>query len=257
MRSGPIAPRPAEGMVRILCVGDSITNGGTRVGQADTYPGLLERMLRERGHTVEVFNASAGGWALENEAGWVAQHGIFAAHVVMLQVATHDLFQRMAGSHLVDLNPSFSSAPPPLALLGVWRRVVMPRLGLAADTRDPGFETGVYSLDDVRRGLGAIERVRAAAASAGARLLLVHVEQPDGLEPQDKLTLAGKSMLREWAASTGTLLVPTAEAIRAAGGRDLFADAVHPDARGNAVIARVVADALVPVMAADVTARPK
>ena len=248
MRSGPILPAPAPDTTRILCIGDSITNGGTRIRQADTYPSLLQESLRESGYAVEVLNASAGGWALENEAGWIADQGVFNSGIVVLQVATHDLFQRMSGSHLVDSNPSFPSTSPSLALLGFWRRVVMPRLGLGKDGRDPGLEASAYSVDDVRRGLAAIERMRTFAAENSAIFVMVHVPQPDGLEPQDELTNIAKAMLEEWATCTETPLIRTSDAIRAAGGRALFVDVVHPNARGNAVIAGEVASSLVPIL---------
>lgn len=250
MRSGPILPAPVPDTTRILCIGDSITNGGTRVRQSNTYPSLLQKSLREAGHSVEVLNASAGGWALENEAGWIADQGVFNSGMLVLQVATHDLFQRMSGSHLVDSNPSFPSTSPSLALIGFWRRVVMPRLGLGKDGRDPGFEAGAYSVDDVRRGLAAIERMRAFAAESGAIFVMVHVPQPDGLEPQDELTSIAKAMLEEWATCTETPLIYTSDAIRAAGGRALFVDVVHPNERGNAVIASKVASSLAPMLQA-------
>jgi lysophospholipase L1-like esterase len=232
---------PESGVLRILCLGDSITNGGTRVDQGSTYPSLLERRLRDAGLATEVLNASAGGWALENEAGWIRKHGSLNAQLVILQVATHDLFQRMAGGHIVDLNPSFPSRYPPLALVGFWRRVVLPRLGLGADTRDPAYESGVYSLEDVNRGLAAIESIRSVVAERGGRLVVMHVAQADGLEPVDLMTEQAKGMLTDWAKRSGTPFVSTADAMRKAGGTAMFVDVMHPNEAGNAILAREVA----------------
>src|SRR5262249_58482770 len=53
LRSEPMTPSPAAGVTRILCLGDSITNGGTSTDQSETYPYLLERYLRDRGVDTE------------------------------------------------------------------------------------------------------------------------------------------------------------------------------------------------------------
>lgn len=109
LRSEMIAPRPPPHTLRILCVGDSITFGSTATDQQLTYPYLLRQALsvRDRQQSFEVLNASAGGWALENEEGWLAENGVLGSHVVVLQVATHDLFQEKAGSDVVGRDPSF------------------------------------------------------------------------------------------------------------------------------------------------------
>src|SRR5262249_53708208 len=52
------APLPATGNeLRVLCLGDSITNGGTLTDQADTYPSRLERELSAEAAGVRVLNA--------------------------------------------------------------------------------------------------------------------------------------------------------------------------------------------------------
>jgi lysophospholipase L1-like esterase len=249
-RGGETTRAPAPGEVRILCLGDSITNGGVQTSDPDTWPAQLERilashMLRKR---VEVMNASAGGWALENELGWLRAHGTFGAHVVVLQVATHDMFQRMATSRLVGLRPGFPDRYPALGIFYALRRYVLPRFGLAPSTRDPGEEPDAYEPADVERSVQVLEHIRSFAGERAARLIVLHVEQPSALEPRTALVEGAIRALEAWAARAGVTLIRSADAMRTQGDRLLFRDAIHPNPAGNRVLATEVAAVLAPLI---------
>ncbi|MBY0436796.1 MAG: SGNH/GDSL hydrolase family protein [Burkholderiales bacterium] len=241
LRAPEIAPHPPEGSIRVLCVGDSITNGGTLTDQPKTYPYILAELLKGMGISAETLNGSANGWALENQLGWLKAHGIYHADFVVLQVATHDLFQRAASSRLVDLNPSFPSRAPVFGLETVLRKAVLPRLGLGADTRDPGYPPDVYTDSDVDRSLRVLERIRQLVVNAGAVLVLMPVEQPRIFEPSDPLTLGAKARLRRWAHQSRVPVVETSASMNTNGSEGLFRDPIHPNNNGNALMARLAA----------------
>jgi len=246
LRSGPVAPLPSPGTLRVLCIGDSITNGGVVTAQDDTYPYQLAKLLAGQVGEVEVLNISAGGWALENEEGWIAEHGILGSQLVILQVATHDMHQRMAGASVLDTHLAFPSRPPVFATGYVWRRYVLRKLGLRPKLNDPGVVVQPSSAADIHRSVAVLERIAAHVRRAGARLLVVHVAQPGPLEPVDDLTALAKSRLRDWAALSGVTLVSLEDTMNASGGVALFRDSIHPNEQGNRVIAQTVAAHVVP-----------
>ncbi len=60
---GPEITKKAPGEFRIVCVGGSTTYTSEVEDDALTYPGQLQRLLREGGHPgVRVINAGCGGW---------------------------------------------------------------------------------------------------------------------------------------------------------------------------------------------------
>ena len=243
LRSEMIAPRPAPHVLRILCIGDSITFGSTATDQQLTYPYLLQRELsaRDRQQRYEVLNASAGGWALENEEGWLAEHGVLASHVVVLQVATHDLFQDKAGSDAIGRDPGFPERRPQLALQEVVFRYLLPQLAWRLHLRKPDSEIYHHTRDDVTRTMASLTRIAGIVRSQGAELLILFVEQPRALEPQDELTRYGKSALFAKAAELHIPVVCSADAMELAGGTKAFFDGLHPNVVGNRVMAEVVA----------------
>lgn len=239
MRSEAAAPLPAPGMLRILCIGDSITFGSTSTDQELTYPYQLQAMLGQQGgNHYEVLNISAGGWAMENEEAWLAQHGLYGSHAVLLQVATHDIFQEKAGGEIVGQHPSFPASRPLFALQELATRYVLPRL------RDPGEILYHHDHADVERTMASLERIAQLVRGQGAELFVLFVEQPRGYEPDDELTRYGKARLREKTQALGVPLILTAEAIDEAGGQRAFFDGLHPNELGNRVLAQQAAAAL-------------
>ena len=71
---GPDRPQtPPRGTTRILALGDSFTFG-QGVGDTETYPAVLERLLASRG-AYDVLNAGVPTWNLQQEVRWLELNG--------------------------------------------------------------------------------------------------------------------------------------------------------------------------------------
>lgn len=241
MRSAAAAALPAPGMLRILCLGDSVTNGGAMTDQRETFPFLLERALRGRAIAAEVLNASAPGWSVDNEWGWLRANGTFGASVVILTVSTHDLFQPAAGADYLDRHPSYPSRPPRLALEGLLSYYVVPRLG--GEIYDPvaaSFRADAASAAERRRTMLSIaERVKGERA----RLVVLYLDEDDPLATRAAAVEAKRELLEALGAA-GASIVGIDEALRRHGRRALYRDAVHPSVEGNRAIAATLAGVL-------------
>jgi len=231
---------PEPGVLRVLCIGDSITFGGSEVDQTLTYPSQLQDLLAVRGR-VEVLIAASGGWAMENEEGWLEAEGIFGSRFVVLQVASHDLFQEKETSEIVGVHPSFPHRRPWFALQELWTRYLWPRLAPHLPFADPGVVIYSRTREDVKRNLASFSRISELVRRKGAELLVLFVEQPAGIEPEDPVTREAKEQFLSMLQSDGVPFVRTAEEMEQAGGKSLFRDVIHPNAEGNRVMAEQVA----------------
>lgn len=243
LRSEPMADIPAPGIIRVLCLGDSITFGGAETPQDLTYPYLLEKILNTQnvGARYEVANASAGGWAIENEEGWLRKHGIYSSRFVVLQVASHDLFQAVADSGIVGTHPAFPDRRPWLALQELFVRYVLPRISEKLRLRDPGEVLHQRTAVDIIRTLGSLKRIAELVRSQGGELIVMLVEQPRGIEPRDDLMQQAKKMLETQLLAESLAFLRPGEMIEQAGGTLLFRDGLHPNIEGNRVLAKIVA----------------
>jgi lysophospholipase L1-like esterase len=240
MRSESTTALPADGVLRVLCIGDSIANGGAVTDQDDTYPYQLQRMLRAAGQRVEVLNASAPGWAVENEAGWLGYNGVFGSRLVILTLGTLDLFQERAGAETVNGHPSFPSRAPAFGLEDLVMHYVVPRIVLDSFA-DPGAQSGIGTLEIARELIERIPVMARAAAKDGAKLAVLFVEPPDRFESRDAVVADAKTALFSLLRAQEIAFATTRDAIRSAGGETLFRDELHPNARGNRVLAGVAA----------------
>ena len=137
MRSPAITATKPPGEFRLLAIGDSVTYGTSFVDQPLIFTSLLARDLPGRlGEPVEVLNASAGGWAVGNELGYLRSRGTFDANLVMFVINTGDLAQTFALSP-VDSSLSFPSHNPFCALTELLQRYILPRF-IHQNTADAG-----------------------------------------------------------------------------------------------------------------------
>ena len=235
-------PQPPSGTIRILSLGDSVANGGTQIDDEESYPLRLQAMLKGRfgARRVEVLNAAAGGWAVPNEARWLAAHGTLGAKFVILEVNEHDLDQAFVAADILDHNLSFPSHPPLTALGEIAARYIAPRLALAQPSADPGSLAGQFQAANVAPALGAVDAIRREAESRNARLIILYW---DVRAPATGPAVAARARLFAWAKAARVPVVRPLLNARA-DANQLYRDGTHPNAAANLLIASQLATVL-------------
>src|SRR5262249_9527755 len=160
--------------------------------------------------------------------GWLRSFGTFGSRYVVLEIGTHDLFQPMAPSSLVDSHPSFPSRRPKFAWEEMVARYLMPGLAHRVAIRDPGTDNNRPDLTVAQGSILRLLEMTDFARTHGATPIVLHVEQPASREPIDQVTLRAKAMLIADLAARGIALISAAEALNASGGEHLFRDDFHP-----------------------------
>lgn len=223
---------PAPGTKRVLLLGDSVAFGTTTTDDAKTISAQTQAALGS--HSIEMLNASAGGWALENERRWLGAHGTFGADLVVLEVNQSDLTQGFAPPALLDTHPNFPSRNPPGALYEIVTRYLAPRLNLTKATVDPG-STAAGAMETEAEIQATISSIREMALASGAKFMILYwdMRNPTTAAPDRR------ERLFAWARANGVAIVRPQLAQRHDADK-LFIDAAHPNAAGNALIAKAL-----------------
>ena len=105
-----------NGALRVLCVGDSILNGGTFTDQTELATTILSYDLSNKlKKKVQVLNISAGSWGPDNEAAYLKKHGTFGAKALVLVTSSHDARDTMTFIPIVGKLKYFPTKQYPLA----------------------------------------------------------------------------------------------------------------------------------------------
>lgn len=108
---------------RILMIGDSILFGGSLLDQSKT---ITEKFRQQLGNGVEVLNASAGSWGVENRVGYLREFGHFQSDVITFQIGTSDLTQPTATPGMVGTDVNMPNRHPSSAIAEAWTRYLAP-----------------------------------------------------------------------------------------------------------------------------------
>ena len=231
-----------SGVRRVLCVGDSIDNGGVAMGDAQTLPAVLEGELNKKGKW-EVLNASQGGWALGNELGYLREFGTFKADFVVLEVAANDLYQPFSSAEILK-NPSYPTKAPPLAIVELFGRYLLPRLGIGVAPPDPGAELKGHQPESLRRNVAILAEEIALVRRQGGVPIVWYVQESP--KRRAKNVEPDRAAYAALVARLGKLDVPLFDFTREAdaNGDALFRDGIHPKPEGNRFFAGRIAPRL-------------
>lgn len=248
LRSEPL--HPLTGMAhRVLCVGGSVTNGGAPIDQADTYPYQLERILNGKGQNTQVLNASAVGWTLANEYGFLQDKGIFEARVVVLEIGKRELYEGPESSSAVGTDPNLPDHRPVTAISELIGRYLLPRvlrkLGMASEA--PAWSEDSMTEQNYRRGLGTLKSMVSLVSQSGAKPILLLTPDKDE-SVLGRYRVDHQSDLSDLAASANGRLIDMMPVwhTELSEGREPFRDLVDPNPEGNRLLAEAVAAGILP-----------
>jgi len=223
-----------------LSIGDSVANGTAAVNDSETYSAALERDLKEAGTRAEVLNASAGGWAPENELAWLKEHGIFGAKTVILEINEKDLDQPFVDSSLLKKNPSFPERYPVTAIGELVTRYLLPRLGIIK-AEDPGSTNGEANPQAETQTLQAIAEINSLVDANGANLVLMYWDP--NYPYVSPSTLTTREKLFEYAIANKIPVVRPQINLKP-DWQHYFNGRMHPNSAANVLIAKQLASAL-------------
>jgi len=235
MRSDEIPPYRDPHTLRVLFVGDSIAYGTSRVDQREIFTEILRRDLPSIVHSpVEVLNASASGWAIDNELAYVRTRGTFQSNLVLLVLNSGDLSQRR--STIADVENLLLQVRPSTAIGELYMRVVKPYLSRAGAKTDPGDRADQNADDVVRGNLSKLDDFQAFASGQGTRLVIVYVpfrgDIPNGSDHW-------LSLLSSWSLSRHVTLLDLTPVEAHYSVEEITLDhGVHLNAKGNLAVAK-------------------
>lgn len=254
LRDREFARNKPTGVLRIACLGDSVTFGQDNPEEF-TYPRLLEKELTRAGHRVEVMNFGVLGYDLSSNIEHYYRKALpFQPDVVILQFGLNDVAKHerpLLGPLAQGVKTAYVGDWSPKTLL---RRSALylflaERYNFVAGKL--GFERPIMKDYAIGREewSGAERRLVDFAAdlrSRNVRLVLaffpydfqIYSPRAEVLEPQ--------RMLREFAFRSHIEFVDLTDALRQADSQlgDVFLDDVHLNQRGTKVAALSIREAL-------------
>ncbi|HUX44200.1 MAG TPA: SGNH/GDSL hydrolase family protein [Terracidiphilus sp.] len=236
MRSADFQPVKPPHTYRVLFVGDSITYGTTRIDQSQIFTQLLDRSLPTVMHQpVEVLNASASAWAIDNELSFVRSRGIFQSNVVMLVLNSGDLSQTRA--KMPDVNDDLPFHKPASALNELYERLIRPYFLHLHRRFDAGDSTSQVNGQVIRANIAYLDSFRALVESQHARFVIVYAPIRKEIP-----TISSRSaiLLHAWCAAHRVPLLDLTSVEAEYKSSQITLEGVHFNTFGN----RVVADAI-------------
>ena len=111
LRDDPMpSPAKADGVFRVVCLGDSFTLGYT-VAREDLFVDLLERKWLAEGRKVEVVNAGTEGYSTDQEVAWLLENGeAYQPDLVLLLTYDNDLYWNGQTDYFGKPKPRFDAA---------------------------------------------------------------------------------------------------------------------------------------------------
>lgn len=234
MRSNEVPPTRTPHTLRVMFVGDSITYGTSRVGQSEIFAEVVQRELPSVVHEpVEVLNASASSWAIDNELSYIRSRGIFQSDEVLLVLNSDDLAQPRAT--IQDLGDDLPVKRPATALGELYMREVKVHLFHAHARTDAGETSDPGAQGIIQANLADLDAFRALVAGQHARFAIVYVPFRKDI-PEDSSGPA--SVLRGWAAAHQVPFLDLTE-VEAKYSPDqiTLGDGMHLNAAGHRMVA--------------------
>jgi lysophospholipase L1-like esterase len=245
-RNGEIPQHPVDAVPRIMILGDSVT-WGAEMDQAETFPSRLQTLLKERGNTVQVLNASASSWGIENEIAYLERFGTFRSHTLIWQIGSHDLIQPKSTAEAIR----HREAKPWTAIGELAGQYFWPRIVNGLRAGDKPITTSNAMRRQFQSNMDCIALASAITRQHGATLLILHTPNREEVVVSADESLSGhlSAFRSEFLTTCALHGIPvidlSSEWREKPDSNKYFLDHVHLSGAGNLAVAERVATWLV------------
>ncbi len=245
MRSATLTP--TSDTWRVLLLGDSVANGGWWTDQAQTISAFMQQQLPKRlpenSPQIQVLNASANSWGPRNERAYLEKFGTFGAKAVVLLINTDDLFGTQPTSIQVGRDRNYPDKKPPLALVEVVSRYLLPAPTVPKLPEEKGDRVGL-NLESIHQ----IQQI--VTANQGQFLLAITPLLRELGEPGPRdYELKARQRLQEFTQQHQITYLDFLYPFNAVENpAALYRDHIHLSPSGNELVTLKITEALVPMM---------
>ena len=237
-RDWPAERKPGE--IRLLYLGDSVTYGGSYVGDPETFvERSAARIASDLHRDVLAGNGGVNGWGPKNILGLIGRCGTFGADVVVVVVLEGDLDRPLG--HMPE-TPYWNHRPAS-AIEEVLSSYVVFRLNTRRFLTKDHFVSTAEQDSARRAGIGEYLEIGQRLQAQGAKVLMAWHPSRAAAEGTTPDADRQEFLARCAAAGLPTLdLEPALRARKDVGG--LYVDPMHLHARGHAVYGDLLAAAV-------------
>ena len=191
MRDREHALEPEEGIVRLVCLGDSVT-AGHGLPRSQSYPYIFESYLRQLGLDVEVFNIAASGWSTLQEA--------TAYEVIARPYRPRHVFLGFCLNDVAEMHNNLTK-PPPAVVSFLVRHFALVRWLIDAEGRQIRSVNDLFTRSEApavasgwQRVFTELERLKTSTRANGCDLSVVIFPFRFQLEPGAPPPVAQKKL---------------------------------------------------------------
>lgn len=121
-------PEPQKSKKKVLKIGDSVINGGSKVDDQEVATALLQKEINKIRLDVDLFNISAGSWGPDNAYEYVKKEINFEYDAIVLVFSSHDFNDNMHHNSVVNWHPSWPGEQPICAIYDLWYKLLKGKL---------------------------------------------------------------------------------------------------------------------------------
>lgn len=122
------------GVTKVLKIGDSVINGGERIGNDELSSSILDASIRQIDSSWQVQNVSCGSWGPENQFKFLKANPELSSDIVLYYISSHDLFDTIGKFSPVGVSVDYPDHNPPFALYEVLESFIVKRPFFPSDT---------------------------------------------------------------------------------------------------------------------------
>ena len=247
MRSGPIAPQKDPHTARLLFLGDSITYGTSGIDQSKIFTELIHRDLPQKlGTPVEVLNASASAWAIDNELRYLQSRGSFSSDLLILVLNSGDLTQ--ARATISSVGEGLTLTKPGSALQEVYEHYILRRILHASGHVDAGDTPAPNAEATVQQNLAKLDLLKKYAEDHNMGFVVVFAPFRVFMDKSTgfayRINQSNLSTLQSWSASRAVPLLDLDPVLSQHSAKEITLEGVHFNTKGHELAAQQIEDTL-------------